>query len=141
MGDIRSADRSAPRDGHRVIVLDASAWVDVLVGGSSAQAFDDAIVVPPHFDAEVIGPLRGLVQRGTLPLAKAERAVDRHLRAPFDRNFDPDDIQPAWRWREFMSFTDAWYAVLARRLRVTWVTANPRAAATAGLLGVEVEII
>lgn len=124
-----------------MIVLDASAWVDVLVAGSSAKALDDTIVVPPHFDAEVIGALRGLVQRGALPLAKAERALDRHLRAPFDRDFDPGDIQAAWRWRESLSLTDAWYAVLARRLRVTWVTADRRAVATARTLGVEVEIV
>lgn len=124
-----------------MIVLDASAWVDVLVAGASAAALDDTIVVPPHFDAEVIGALRALVQRGPLPLSTAERALDRHLRAPFDREFDPDDIQAAWRWRESLSLTHAWYAVLARRLRVTWVTADQRAAATARRLGVEVEIV
>lgn len=124
-----------------MIVLDASAWVDVLVAGASAEGLEETVVVPPHFDAEVIGALRALVQRGALPLAMAERALDRHLRAPFDREFDPDDIQAAWRWRESLSLTDAWYAVLARRLRVTWVTADQRAAATASRLGVEVELV
>lgn len=97
--------------------------------------------LPPHFDAEVIGALRGLVQRGALPLVTAELALDRHLRAPFDRELDRDDIQAAWRWRESLSLTDAWYAVLPRRLRVTWVTSDRRSAATARRLGVEVEIV
>lgn len=124
-----------------MIVLDASAWLDVLVAGSSHDALSDEIVVPPHFDVEVVGTLRALSQRGSLSPASAEGALDRHLRAPFTRDFDPVDLQAAWRWRESMSLADAWYAVLARRKHATWVTSDRRAAETATRLGVEVTVL
>ena len=124
-----------------MIVLDASAWVNVLVAGSSDEALADEIVVPPHFDVEVVATLRALSQRGSLPSAAAETALDRHLRAPFTRDFDPVDLHAAWRWKESMSLADAWYAVLARRKHATWITSDRRAAETAARLGVEVTVL
>lgn len=124
-----------------MIVLDASAWVDVLVSGSSHDTLSEEVVIPPHFDVEVVGTLRVLAQRGEISQSAAEVALDRHLRAPFNREFDPADIQGAWRWRESMSLADAWYAVLARRKHATWLTSDRRAAETAIRLGVEVTLL
>lgn len=45
----------------RVIVLDASAWVDVLAGqGDDALLRHEELAVPPHFDVEVLASVRGL---------------------------------------------------------------------------------
>lgn len=124
-----------------MIVLDASAWVDVLVTGAARDALEDKVIVPPHFDAEVVAALRSLSQRGVLTASSAESALDRHLRAPFVREFNTADVHAAWNWKESMSLADAWYAVLARRLGATWVTSDRRAAETATRLGVEVTVL
>ncbi|MGC1209035.1 MAG: type II toxin-antitoxin system VapC family toxin [Ornithinimicrobium sp.] len=121
-----------------MIVLDASAWVDVLCGVVAPPSPDQAVVVPPHFDAEVIGALRALSQRQVLTDDQADRAVDQHLRADFTTDRDPEDARRAWRWRESMSLPDAWYAALASRLDVAWVTTDQRAATTARGFGVAV---
>lgn len=110
-------------------------------GPRPTELLEGRVCVPPHFDAEVVGALRALVQRDVLHPAGAERAIDRHLRAPFDREFDPADVQAAWRIRESLSFADAWYAVLARRLGTSWLTADAQAASTARGLGVEVAVL
>lgn len=115
-----------------MIVLDASAWVDVLAGGSRGSALEDEdISVPPHFDVEVIGSIRALHQRRVLTGGAADLAVDRHLRAPFVRSFEPADARAAWTMREAMSYRDAWYVALAQRLDAAWVTADLRAARAA----------
>lgn len=121
------------------LVLDASAWVDILLRRSDGRSVADGeIVVPPHFDVEVIGAIRSLAQRGALGESTATDAVDRHLRMPFTRSFDPADAGAAWELREAMSFRDAWYVALARRLDAPWVTADSRAAGVAERLGVQV---
>lgn len=121
-----------------MIVLDASAWVDVLCGVVAPPNPDEAVVVPPHFDAEVIGALRALSQRQVLTGHQADRAVEQHLQADFTIDRDAEDVRRAWRWRESMSLPDAWYAAIASRLDVAWVTTDQRAATTARRLGVAV---
>lgn len=121
-----------------MIAFDASAWVDVLCGVVAPPPSDEPVVVPPHFDAEVLGALRALSQRQVLTDEQAERAVDQHLRAGFTIERDSADVRQAWRWRASMSLPDAWYAALASRHGVPWVTSDRRAAATARRFGVEV---
>lgn len=124
-----------------MIVLDASAWVDVLCGVAGPPASDETVVVPPHFDAEVVGALRALGQRQILTDEQAELAVDQHLRAGFTIERDIDDVRRAWQWRESMSLPDAWYAALASRHSAPWVTSAHRAATTARRFGVEVKAL
>ncbi len=121
-----------------MIVVDASAWVDVLCGVVAPPPSDETVVVPPHFDAEVLGALRALSQRQILTDEQAERAVDQHLRAGFIIERDGEDMRQAWRWRESMSLPDAWYAALAGRHDAPWVTTDHRAATTARRFGVVV---
>ncbi|CAN5373214.1 hypothetical protein BH23ACT6_BH23ACT6_18740 [soil metagenome] len=80
----------------------------------------------------------GLSQWQVLTDEQAERAVDQHLRAGFTIERDSEDVRQAWRWRASMSLPDAWYAALAGRHGVPWVTTDHRAAATARRFGVEV---
>lgn len=125
-----------------MIVLDASAWVDVLAGqGDDALLRHDELVVPPHFDVEVLASVRSLAQRRVIGDGAADRAKHRHLRAPFTRTFDPADAIAAWELREAMSFRDAWYVALARRLQVPWITADGKAAGVAERLGVQVRLV
>lgn len=124
-----------------MIVLDASAWINVLMAGAHSPELFDRIVVPPHFDAEVLGSIRALAQRQALAPEHAEVTVDRHLRAPFERVFEPDDLRSAWSLRATMSLADGWYVALARRLDATWVTSDLRAADSARALGTRVTTI
>ncbi|MCK0112627.1 type II toxin-antitoxin system VapC family toxin [Ornithinimicrobium sp. F0845] len=119
-----------------MIVLDASAWVDVLTGVISPPDPDEPVVVPPHFDAEVVGSLRALQQRAVISAEDADRALDQHLRARFSAEWTEADIRQAWRWRDSMSVADGWYAAMALRLNATWVTTDQRAGATARRHGV-----
>ncbi len=121
-----------------MIVLDASAWVDILSGVVEPPDPDEPVLVPPHFDAEVLGALTALNQRRILTDDEAEHAVDQHLRAGYTIERDDADVHQAWRWRATMSLADAWYAALARRHGAPWVTTDRRAAATARRLGVTV---
>lgn len=122
-------------------VLDASAWVDVLVSGAAPPDPEEPILVPPHFDAEVVGALRALAQRDVLSSEQADTALDLHLRADFLRELEPEDIRQAWRWREDLSITDGWYAAMARRRGAVWLTTDGRAAGTASRLGVLVSAV
>lgn len=123
-----------------MIVLDSSAWVDVITGVIDLLDPADEVVVPPHFDADVVGTLRALDQRGILPDQHARVLLEQHLRAGFTVSHEADDVRLAWSWRESMSITDAWYAALARRLDCTWVTRDARAARTARRHGVAVQV-
>lgn len=124
-----------------MIVLDASAWVDVLTGVVPPPDPVEPVVVPPHFDAEVVGALRALDQRNVLSTGEAEVALRLHLQAEFPMERDHADVLQAWRWRESMSLAEAWYAALALRLRATWVTTDRRAATAARQQGVAVQLL
>lgn len=122
-------------------MLDASAWVDVLAGIIGPPDASEPVVVPPHFDAEVIGALRALNQREALSALEAQTALRLHLQADFTTEREEADILQAWQWRNSMSLADAWYAALALRLSATWVTADGPAANTAKLHRVVVRLL
>lgn len=122
-----------------MIVLDASAWVEMLLGTHLLPDPEEEVRVPPHFDVEVLGTLRALAQREVISDEDASTALTRHLRAGFTVEHAEEDILRAWGWRESMSVPDAWYAALAHRLAATWVTTDARAAPTARRLGVATE--
>ena len=123
-----------------MIVLDASAWVDMVTGLVPPFEPADDVVVPPHFDAEAVGALRALEQRRALPADVARHLLEHHLRAGFAVEHDPADVRRAWGWRDSMSITDAWYAAMALRHAGTWITRDARAARTARRHGVQVQV-
>lgn len=124
-----------------MIVLDASAWVDILTGDAPPPDPEEPVAVPPHFDAEVVGTLRALDQRAVLSPLESETALQLHLRAGFTTERDEADILQAWQWRHSMSLTDGWYAALALRRRARWLTTDRRAATTARRHGVAVQLL
>lgn len=120
-----------------MIVLDASAWLDILVGTAEPPDPEDEVVVPPHFDAEVLGSLRVLEQRGQIAPQMAAEALRIHLSASFDMVRDPSDLQQAWLWRDQFSVSDAWCIALASRLGIPWITSDGRAARRARDSGID----
>lgn len=125
-----------------MIVLDASAWVNVLTAELAVPGLASSdLYVPPHFDVEVIGSIRAMRQRDWITDEQAERAVSRHLRSIFWRTHDPADIRQAWAWRDALSYRDAWYAATARRLAAEWVTSDKKAVTTAQRLGAPARLV
>lgn len=110
-------------------------------GLSPTEELKTEVCVPPHFDAEVVGSIRALVHHDHLKPESADLAVERHLRGAFTRVYEAADLRAAWQMRDDMSFADAWYVALARRLDVTWITADQKAARTARRLGVTVTVV
>lgn len=125
-----------------MIVLDASAWIDVLTAGLEVDELaDHDLLVPAHFDVEVVGAIRALVQHGAIGSADGDSALDRHLRGEFSRVYDARDARFAWSIRESMALADAWYVAIAHRLGAPWITADQQAGRTARRLGVDVTVV
>lgn len=118
-------------------VVDASAWVAVL-GSDPADAFGDAaLLVPGHFDAEVLSALRGLVRGGRLTREGGAGFLGALRAAPLSRVPVHELLDAAWPIAEAVSGYDALYVALARREDVPLVTADARLArGAAGLCDV-----
>lgn len=110
-------------------VVDASVWLDLAVGRLAPGALPDPpVLVPGHFDAEVLSGLRGLTRGGHLAAADAQRRVDGLARAPLLRVGLAELLGEAWALSESLSAYDAPYVALARREAVELLTADARLA-------------
>jgi predicted nucleic acid-binding protein len=128
-----------------LVVIDASAMVELLLSRPGAAAVGQAIVdrsllAPGHFDAEVLG---GLFRAERLELASTqtiERAVHQLERVPVERVPVADLVSEAWAYRHNLSAADALYVTLAKAMSALLVTAD-RALARAPLEGVTVTLV
>jgi predicted nucleic acid-binding protein len=129
-----------------VIVLDASAAVEILLGSEvGARVLDRLeshaeVHVPEHFHIEAISALRRYALRRELGELRAARAMAtlRELRAV--RYPVLDLLDAIWRLRERLSAYDAAYLALARRLDLALLTTDTGLAAAARLEGRLAEI-
>lgn len=127
------------------VVLDASAAVELLLrtaagGRTEAALRGRRVVVPSHFDAEVLSALGRLVRGGHLAERLVEPILEELARAPFVRYTLQPLLIAAWGLRHNLSLRDALYVTLARRLGAAFVTADARLA-RAPALGVEVVLV
>lgn len=74
---------------------------------------------------------RALHRHAEISGNRADACLELHLKTSFVRSYEPDDVREAWRLRELLSFTDAWYVAIAKRLDVSWYTSDQRAARSA----------
>jgi predicted nucleic acid-binding protein len=104
-----------------LIVIDASAFVEVLLGTGAGDRVMTHLdghkpVVPAHFDAEVLSALGRLARGGWITDHQAAARVRRTAASPIRR----DDLMPlmagAWRRRHNLHLADGLYAELAHQL-------------------------
>lgn len=115
----------------QVVVLDASAMVDLLTGQSTAGAIRDrlrykAIHVPAHFDAEVLSALGRLCRAGHLDGEEVSELLAALRRAPFSRHHVHDLVEGAWSRPDTHRLVDGLYVELAEQLRAPLITTDNR---------------
>ncbi len=131
------------------LVIDASVVVEALspvaYGERAVAIFDEAgsselieLWSPDLVYPETISALRGLVLRGSVDPTQAESAIDRVLTLPLLVAGTAELVQEAWQLRHNVTVYDACYAVLARRLTATLVTADQPLARALHRLGEDV---
>lgn len=111
-----------------MIVIDASAIIQVLVGRDPGPALLDAVagdLAAPHIlDAEVLSALRGMVLGGVLPLEAAESARRSYADLVIDRYEAALLADRVWALRNQYTSYDAMYLALAEGLGAPLVTCD-----------------
>ena len=126
-----------------MIVLDASAVVELLLGSSRALRLLDLLedetqtVHAPHLlDVEVLGVLRRLSQRGVISAAAAARALEDYRDLGIERHDHEPLLERAWAIRENVTSADAMYVALAEALPARLLTFDARLSNAPGLRGI-----
>lgn len=117
-----------------MIVLDASALVDVVIGAPSAPWVLDRIegqdvVAPAHQPAEVLSALARLQRSGELTAAEAAGALEDAM--ALGMTFEPLDrrlVSRAFGLRSSLRVLDALYVAVAERHDAVLVTTDRRLA-------------
>jgi predicted nucleic acid-binding protein len=126
-----------------VIVIDAAATVDLLLGTSRGAAVRRAIAAefelhaPDLVDPEVLSAIRRWLLRGVISPARANRAVDELGELPLTR-FPHSPLRArVWALRNRCSAYDGLYIALAQALDARFLTTDARLSKTAqGLIHV-----
>jgi predicted nucleic acid-binding protein len=115
-----------------VIVLDASAMVEALVGRAPDEDLLDALsgdVDAPHLlDVEVLSVLRGLVRGGKLDTATADQAGLDHFAFTITRHETAPLADRIWQLRHQFTSYDASYLALAEALDAPLYTCDSKLA-------------
>ena len=115
-----------------MIVVDASAMVEALVGRDADSDLFDALtgdIDAPHLlDVEVLSVLRGLVLGGRLDPGEAVQARDDHFAFVITRHETAPLADRIWELRHQFTSYDASYLALAEALRAPLVTCDAKLA-------------
>ena len=122
-----------------MIVVDASAVVEVLVQSTAAEGIerrirrrDDSLHAPHLIDVEVVHALRGLATAARDRPGRAEQARSSFGELAVMRHPHRALLDRAWELREVLTACDAVYVALPEALRAPLVTADMRLAKTVG---------
>jgi predicted nucleic acid-binding protein len=113
------------------VVIDASALVDLLIGGPVGDAVatrlsSHVLHGPAHIDAETLSALGRLHSGGEMDPAAVETMLGRLASAPIVRHSVAALLIGAWRMRSNLRLADAIYVELAESLEVRLVTTDAR---------------
>lgn len=116
-----------------VLVIDASALVDLLLGTERAGSIRNAVrgrrlAAPAHVDVEVMSALARLERGGELSDHDVTVRIERLADAPIDRAPLPPLVVGAWARRTTTRITDSLYVELAHELDTVVVTTDERLA-------------
>jgi predicted nucleic acid-binding protein len=129
-----------------VVVVDASAILDLLLAKSAAPALRERLsrdgekLNAPHLiDLEIVRVLRRYTRFGDLEEPRARALIDVHLHLPIERHAHESFLDIIWALRNNFSAYDAMYVALGITLSATLITSDaPLARAAAPYLPVEV---
>jgi predicted nucleic acid-binding protein len=130
-----------------LIVLDASAVIDVLLGSGPAsenirgrvEEPRQSIHVPHLMDLEVLQSLRRYALSGTLSRKRSNRAFERLTNIAFERYSHAPLLGRIWELRDNITAYDAAYVALAEALDAPLITLDARLARAPGIRA-EVEV-
>ncbi|MDP9319591.1 MAG: type II toxin-antitoxin system VapC family toxin [Chloroflexota bacterium] len=127
-----------------MIVVDASAAVEVLLRSESAQEVDAALqasrpaIAPVHFDAEVYNALRRLYSQRRMDRDRLAIAVDRLERFDIERLEIVSLLPNVVGLVDIIGAHDVFYVLLAISRRCPLLTCDLSLARAAARLGIEV---
>jgi predicted nucleic acid-binding protein len=113
------------------VVLDASAFVDLLLGNPVGGAVRERLAgeslhAPGHIDAEVLSAIGRLARAGDLDDDTVTRLLGRVVDAPIERHPVHRLVAGAWARRHQLRLADALYVELAAARGVSLVTTDRR---------------
>lgn len=115
------------------VVVDASAMVDLLLGGPRGVAVREelrgqTLHAPGHLDAEILSALGRLHRSGHITTRSVSQRLRTLAAAPMQRHPIPPLLAGAWRRRTNLPLLDAVYVELAELLDMGLVTTDQRLA-------------
>ena len=123
-----------------MIVLDASAVLELLLGTTAGRAIAGRIADPaeslhvPHLvDVEIAQALRRYVREGQLEAPVAASALDELRSLDLERHSHEALLDRVWRLRENLTAYDAVYVALAEALGTKLLTCDGRLARAPGM--------
>lgn len=130
-----------------MIVLDASAVIELLLNTPAAEAVAErvfepagALAAPELLDVEVPQVLRRYARSGELAADHGHEALDDLADLPITRHPHGPLLERVWELRGHLTAYDAVYVALAEALAATLLTRDDRLAAAPGH-GASVEIV
>ena len=129
-----------------MIVLDASAALDLLLGTTPAAAgaldrvLADSLHAPELIDLEIASALRRFVQMGELTPEQARARLDAHASIRIERYRHAPLLPRIWQLRDQLTAYDASYVALAEALGCSLLTSDAALARARGH-GARVELL
>jgi predicted nucleic acid-binding protein len=117
-------------------VLDASAFVSLLVGGVKAgdvELFDGDFAAPDLFLIETASGLRRSIRTGVVSPAHAAALLHRALELPIELVSSRELVERAFEMRNSLTMQDGCSVALAEQLECGLLTADRRLARAPGL--------
>lgn len=115
------------------LVLDASAWVDLLQGGARGHQVAErleghSVHAPGHIDLELLSAFARIERAGILTAAEVDARLRVARDMPIRRHDLVDLADGTWRRRASLRISDAFYVELAIQLNVPLITTDLRLA-------------